>query len=1656
VCALFLLFSALALLLYPGLLVTAALLDVFNRDYYCPTALRLPSLDYVDDAGKKIKMFLIGDPVEPGPIINDGGRSGRQSAYTTKGAAAAGTVTGDQEERWLINSSLCVLFTVSDNCILQSVKDEHLPRVLTRVSSSQDKVKYRVSTEVAAVYAQPNQTLQPSQELLLSYGGDLFWKLLQQSPEYCIACFSRRDVNKNNPLVLCEGVDAQGRKCAVSRHRSCFPEGMRPSLADLESQSAIQFFCPDHLSCRVSQRSSSRAQSRVPQTPAPHSLEPVFTPPSRAVLAAAAAAAAVATAAAMPDLRPVFTPPSRVAASTLSAPSSLTPRSLVSALNDSDSRAPYDSESHPFYTSPSSVSNSEFHAIDFDASADDEEPLSPADDSYDDPDEDGEKAPCASSFGRRSFAPARPVLHAEHLDAPQSKKPPLKVRKTPNMLPSFALLHLPLNEAQKAKVAQLLTWNGKGKRPWYTQKTRFAPRAGVPSRAASVASAAASVAASEGAVPMEIDDNASLRTNATQGKGKATVNRWFEPAPLAFDWAEYKSCCGDDSKVDAFLMRLPSDTRRSHSSKSMLAMFEARVKHRALFDSQVIYNYNVSNALKLVTDDRVPWLGSDICVSCYRAVLGISRSSLFHLRNWLDPLEREGLEGLTHGMRMRQARARTQMDRAIKLIQSYAKCGDHVPNPKSANADKQHVVMPQTRMCDFRGALEEHERDRKRQAVTVPLSRSSLQRGLKELKKNDFTVSVAKSKDLCRCNDCETLDNLLKPEVCKTRDPYENALTRLQKESHLKTMLHQRKHVDTQKELALEDPTEVHCILLDGMDQAKTCVPCKPRFSKEQEAQQRLKVHVVGAYCFGGSVPVMALCNFPDLRKDSSLAVTTLDAIIDAQWKKNEELEAAAREAEADNAPLVHQVLLDPPAAAAAAPAGAAAAKPRSARFYRGVGDRWPRRLHVTFDNATSECKNQWMFRYLGALVLHGVYDCITVSTLLVGHTHDIVDQMFGVWAKALKISGAETFEKMRELFHDKYHARIRGLISIMRGNVEAAAAAGLQLSPEELEVIQEARAIDEAGEWSPEAADRLSAVADAMCPDKKVCPEVILQTFSVDVQAWLQRANNASADHDLNYVGNPHMFGIERDKHNGNIYLYNSFLVNSTGHSTQGEIHSYPNQQTGSYSTRALLYRHDERISIDPSRLTPLVVETASLRQTVATFQQQNAMTAEDATNFTRQLRSFDETQENLAKKCEACATWVGKIADIGTISQRKGATEAEKGIASAKTKERRKCGESMALHLKDPAFAKEHKHLELKDHWLKWLRRAEEHIHPSYISRTIWRDPQLLDLHYHLHPANLVSNGDEPLLFAKHGRVDVSWLQNHGPPVINDWVIARTDKSREPFWVGRVTGIAAEEERKESEAGSAAAPPQFGRHHFLEQRARAGDRPQLSDLPALQVEWWDLLAADCTRLKLTDDEHWAAQFTAHGTTEEKEVAASAAAAAEDGSGHTGLAWVVDQFKNVKFARVGRGDRQVKEVKATALIVWGGANEKGVQLLLKADGAIRDPIWKRLRLDLTGEPAPAAASAAASGAAAAPAAAAAASRGGQASAARGKRKASGEPQAAASAHRAAKRRHTESDSEEEYQPAAPAASARRSTRARTNANYADQGEGEEEEEESD
>ena len=59
--------------------------------------------------------------------------------------------------------------------------------------------------------------------------------------------------------------------------------------------------------------------------------------------------------------------------------------------------------------------------------------------------------------------------------------------------------------------------------------------------------------------------------------------------------------------------------------------------------------------------------------------------------------------------------------------------------------------------------------------------------------------------------------------------------------------------------------------------------------------------------------------------------------------------------------------------------------------------------LNLQLDNATRDNKNRFVFVFCSLLTYHGVFQEVYINFLIVGHTHDDIDALFGRWSYKLR-----------------------------------------------------------------------------------------------------------------------------------------------------------------------------------------------------------------------------------------------------------------------------------------------------------------------------------------------------------------------------------------------------------------------------------------------------------------------------------------------------------------------------------------------------------------------------------------------------------------------------------------------------------------------------
>ena len=76
-----------------------------------------------------------------------------------------------------------------------------------------------------------------------------------------------------------------------------------------------------------------------------------------------------------------------------------------------------------------------------------------------------------------------------------------------------------------------------------------------------------------------------------------------------------------------------------------------------------------------------------------------------------------------------------------------------------------------------------------------------------------------------------------------------------------------------------------------------------------------------------------------------------------------------------------------------------------------------PSILILQLDNASGDNKNRWVFAFCSLLVYKGIFREVYINFLIMGHTHEDIDVMFGRWSERLKTNNYLTVPRLMKSF---------------------------------------------------------------------------------------------------------------------------------------------------------------------------------------------------------------------------------------------------------------------------------------------------------------------------------------------------------------------------------------------------------------------------------------------------------------------------------------------------------------------------------------------------------------------------------------------------------------------------------------------------------------
>ena len=214
------------------------------------------------------------------------------------------------------------------------------------------------------------------------------------------------------------------------------------------------------------------------------------------------------------------------------------------------------------------------------------------------------------------------------------------------------------------------------------------------------------------------------------------------------------------------------------------------------------------------------------------------------------------------------------------------------------------------------------------------------------------------------CALCANLKSMIK--AVKIENVQKENYKRLLKE-HRDVQAQERMKAMHHREKALKFPSRYMCLMIDGMDQKKTCLPHFSRIPKDIPEECLVQMHLVGCLSYHTEVKPYVFLTYPNVHNDPNLTIT-----------------------------IMHKVL-------------------------QSCIGHLPPVLYVQLDNTARENKNASVFGYLSMLVHKGLFKKVKVNFLLVGHTHDHIDQMFSTFSKKLSRYDAFTLPALCNLIVDAY-----------------------------------------------------------------------------------------------------------------------------------------------------------------------------------------------------------------------------------------------------------------------------------------------------------------------------------------------------------------------------------------------------------------------------------------------------------------------------------------------------------------------------------------------------------------------------------------------------------------------------------------------------------
>ena len=209
--------------------------------------------------------------------------------------------------------------------------------------------------------------------------------------------------------------------------------------------------------------------------------------------------------------------------------------------------------------------------------------------------------------------------------------------------------------------------------------------------------------------------------------------------------------------------------------------------------------------------------------------------------------------------------------------------------------------------------------------------------------------------------------------------------------------------------LSEKEPEKCVTIIHDKMDHSKTSSPHFSHKSKHMDSFMKLPISVIGMIVHGHGDIRYAHYGLDIFPTDSNYTVGSI-----AKLLRDLELppKHSSRElfSGSDSAPLFTALLVGAEMCTSSLPS-------QGAEYV--IAKPLPPVLNLQLDIATEDNKNRFVFAFCSLLMYHGIFQEVYINFLIVGHTYNDIDALFGRWSYKLRRTDYPTLPLLMKSFMD-------------------------------------------------------------------------------------------------------------------------------------------------------------------------------------------------------------------------------------------------------------------------------------------------------------------------------------------------------------------------------------------------------------------------------------------------------------------------------------------------------------------------------------------------------------------------------------------------------------------------------------------------------------